>query len=271
MSKGYLLFALDNQEVNYSKLAIACALTIKLTQPDEYNSVSVITNNTGYFDKDLFDHIIPAGFLSGMDARSRAYDHTPYDETVLLDSDMLFLKPMDHYWDIVKDMDLFISTSPQTHRGVPFQFGFYRNVFISNKLPDVYNAWTYFKKSETARQFFELVKLMTDNPREFINVMIPNSRLTSLPTDEAFALALIQLELEDKVTLPNIDFPRITHMKPAVQRWSNQVSDWQEKLRFTVDEQGQVKLGVWGQSELLHYVKKELITDDIIKTLRSAL
>jgi len=271
MSKGYLLFAIDTKDIAYSKLATACALSIKLTQPTEFNSIAVITNNTENVDQDLFDHVIPSGDLIGMDARSRAYDLSPYDKTVLLDSDMLILRPLDHYWDILKDQDLFIASSPQNHRGKQFHYGAYRKLFLDNKLPDVYNAWTYFKKSETASKFFNLVKLITDNPRDFTDATLIGNTLDIIPTDEAFALALIILELEDQAIFPEWDFPRITHMKSQVQGWRSNKSDWNEHLRFSIDNFGQVKLGVWAQTDILHYVKKELITDGIIDRLRGAL
>ena len=268
MTKGYLLFAQDNQEVSYSKLATACALSIKLTQPDGYNSVAVATNNFGYFDRTLFDHIIPTGALSGMDARSRAYDLSPYDETVLLDSDMLLLKPMDYCWDLLASECLFISCAPQNYKGMPFQYGYYRRLFEHNQWPNVYSAFTYFKKSAVASEFFNLVKLLTDNAEVIVDSIMPNSGLDYVPTDEAFAIALSILDIEDQVVHPNWDFPRITHMKPAVQQWNVVPGDWHEKLRFSLDAYGKVKLGVWEQEELLHYVKKELITDSVIQTLR---
>ena len=66
MSRGYLLFALESNNTNYCRLAYACALSIKLTQPEGYNNVSVITNDRGYFGfkKDIFDQVIPGGLLT---------------------------------------------------------------------------------------------------------------------------------------------------------------------------------------------------------------
>lgn len=270
--KGYLLFAIDNSEVEYSTLAYACALTIKLTQPDGYNNVTVITNAKHKFnDKiQIFDNIIEYTETIGMDCRSRAYELSPYQRTVLLDSDMLFLKTMDHYWDQVTNLDLFIASSPQNYKGKSFNYGPYRKVFVDADLPDIYNAWTYFRKSEQAQEFFNLVKLMTDNPDPFIKKFLPSLGLSKIPTDEAFALSLCILGLEDLAVYPEWDFPRITHMKPLVQGWKEYLVDWTEKIRMLVDQQGHVKLGVWQQTELLHYVDKTLVTDDIIKTLELA-
>lgn len=271
MNKGYLIFATGGK--HYARLAYACALSIKLTQPAGFDQVSVVTDIPDSFAeyKKVFDHVILYTGPDGMDARSRACDYTPYAETVLIDADMLFLTPMDHYWDIMSRRDMFISTSPQTYRGQKFKYGYYRRVFEENSWPDIYNAWTYFKRdSEQVQEFFKLVKHITDNPTPYIKMFMPNTLYTTVPTDEAFALALCISDQVDQVTL-NWDFPRITHMKPAVQQWRDSVPDWVEKLRFSFTDPVQVKLGVWHQADLLHYVKKDLITDDIISAMEQQL
>lgn len=251
MSQGYLLFAVDNKETNYNKLAEQCALSIKRTQPEGYNAVAIVTNNVSKVNKSLFDFVIDYSGPAGMDSRSRAYDYTPFDETVLLDSDMLFLRPLDQIWDAMKKQDIYITCSPQNWKGEKFQYGKYREVFEKNFWPDVYNAWTYFKKSHTAKEFFDLVKIITDNPTPFINEFLPNTLYETMPTDEAFALALSILD----INLPVWDFPRIVHMKPQT---SDQFMDWTEKMRFSFNELGQVKVGVHQQAELFHYIKKDI-------------
>lgn len=266
--RGYLLFAINTSKVDYVKLAYACALTIKLTQPEGYNSIALVTEQD--VTNPIFDHVIKYTGPTGMDARSRAYDYSPFDETVLLDSDMLFLKPMDHYWKLMANKDLFISTSPQTYNGKQFTYGYYRKVFERDQLPDVYNAWTYFKKSELAQDFFDTVKLLTDNAQEAIHYYLRGSQLETLPTDEAFAVALRIVDAVDTATEHRWDFPRITHMKPMVQGWNEYIVDWADKLRFHMHDSGQVKLGVHQQVELLHYVEKDLITDSVITALENA-
>jgi hypothetical protein len=268
MTRGYLLFALDTDSVDYTRLAYACALSIKLTQPSGYNSVALVTNSS--VNSPVFDHVVNYTGPTGMDARSRAYEYTPFDQTVLLDADMLFLKDMSHYWDLVADRDLFITTSPQTYKGDQFKYGYYRKIFDDNLLPDVYSAWTYFKKSSIAKEFFDTVVLLTENSEYFINLCLSDSGLDSLPTDEAFAIALGMLDLVDKAVEPRWDFPRITHMKPMVQGWNEYIIDWLDKIRLHIDKDIQINLGVYSQIELLHYVDKGIITDSVIDTLEQA-
>jgi len=268
MSNGYLLFAIDTDATDYTRLAYACALSIKITQP-KLNSISIVTNNLEKFKNklDIFDHVIEYTGPLGMDCRSRAYELTPYEETVLLDSDMLFLNNMEVYWDYIKDRDLFITTTPQNYKREVFKYGPYRKFFEKYQLTDVYNAWTYFKKSPVADEFFNLVKDVTDNPKEFMNSFFTGEDFKSFPTDEAFALAIQILDLEELVTESLWDFPRITHMKPMVQGWQDYTMNWTDKIRFSLDSDAKVKLGMFQQTDLLHYVDKSIITDSIIKTL----
>jgi hypothetical protein len=268
--RGYLLFALDTDSIDYTRLAYACALSIKITQPDEYNKVAIVTNNPAKVIElyPIFDNVITYNGPLGMDARSRALDYAVYDETVLLDSDMLFLKDMSHYWDMVKDRDIAVASSAKTFEGKKIKFGYYRKVFEDNKLPDVYNAWTYFKKDAAiSKEFFDTVKLVTNNPQYFLKDLISAEHMTSIPTDEAFALAVSMLDIVDLAV--SHDTPSITHMKGMVQGWSDHVIDWTDRLRFSMDITGQVSLGVWKQHELLHYVNKDIIHESTIKTLEA--
>lgn len=273
MSRGYLLFAINSKDVDYVRLAYACALSIKNTQPAGYNSVSLVTHNAEAVRQQysIFDHVIEYNGPTGMDVRSRGYDFTPYDETILLDSDQLFLNPLDHWWDAVKDRDIFIATCPKTYRRKSFKYGYYRKVFKDLELPDVYSAWTYFKKdSEITKDFFEIVKLITDNPEYFKKTIFKTLPIPNIPTDEAFALAVKMLDLEGIATDTSWGFPSITHMKAVVQGWNSRETEWVDKVRLSVDQAGKVKIGVWQQTDLLHYVNKTVITDEVIKILEKA-
>src|SRR5210317_274811 len=108
MSKGYLLIAHNNQSNDYIKQAIYCAQRIKMFCNDA--SVSIITSNSGYLKKllgaDVFEHVIDSrvnnsnNYKLSFDGalfnktvkwnnagRDLAYDLSPYDETILLDTD----------------------------------------------------------------------------------------------------------------------------------------------------------------------------------------
>jgi hypothetical protein len=270
MSRGYLLFAVNSDSTDYVKLAYACALSIKLTQPEGYNNVSIVAKNINDISikHNIFDHMIEYQGPEGMDVRSRGYDFTPYDETVLLDSDLLFLNKVDHYWEAVKDMEMLIATCPRNYRHQRFKYGYYRKVFSNHQLDDVYSAWTYFKKTSNVKEFFDTVKLLTDNAGFTVKNLLPKAIMTTVPTDEAFALALKITDID--AIRPEWPFPSITHMKGHVQGWHTPIENWTDKIRMTIDSGAKVKIGVWQQKDILHYVTKSLITDAVIKTLETA-
>jgi hypothetical protein len=268
--RGYLLFAINSSATDYVKLAYSCALSIKLTQPPGYNNVSIVVSDPDQVPDrfKIFDHVIAYQGSRGMDVRSRGYDFSPYEETILLDSDLLFLNPVDHYWTSAESMELLIATRADSYRQQQIHYGPYRKIFEANKLNDVYSAWTYFKKTPAVKEFFDIVKLLTDNS-EFTNKQfLKDNGLKNIPTDEAFALAIELADID--AVRPEWGFPRITHMKGLVQQWSKPTNDWHDRVRMSVDEAGQIKIGVWQQTDILHYVTKDLISDNIINLLEAA-
>jgi hypothetical protein len=268
--RGYLLFAVNSETTDYVKLAYACALSIKLTQPQGYNNVSIVVSAPEQVNDrfKIFDHVITYQGPGEMDVRSRGYDFSPYDETVLLDSDLLFLNPVDHYWTAAESMELLIATRADSYRQQQIHYGHYRKIFEANKLDDVYSAWTYFKKTADVKEFFNVVKLLTDNS-SFANKLIQrDNKLENLPTDEAFAMAIEITDID--AVRPEWGFPRITHMKGMVQQWTKSSDNWHNHVRMIVDDAGQIKIGVWQQTDILHYVTKDLISDNIINLLEAA-
>jgi hypothetical protein len=198
-----------------------------------------------------------------MDSRSRIHDITPYEHTVFLDSDMLILDAID--WDTLSSYYLYVaSTAVDFRNNLIVGYGPYRKVFEQYQLPNLYNAFTYFKKSDPrAIEFFNLVKIITDNPRAFISKFLPGSILLTMPTDEAFAIAAKILDIDEDITS---DLIKVTHMKPALQGWSSG-EDWTSHVRLDITNQAVTRIGVWPQHGLLHYVDKQAIDDTMLLTL----
>lgn len=108
MTVGALIFAHNNTSIDYTRLAVFCGKRVNkyLDLP-----VSIVTDNVSWLENNYpnhpFEHIIPIdiensqtklfydGTLSSKKlewkngTRYRAYDLTPYDTTLVLDSDMI--------------------------------------------------------------------------------------------------------------------------------------------------------------------------------------
>jgi hypothetical protein len=270
---GYFMVANSTASVDYLRLAYVTALTIKLTQPEEFNQVAVATltpervNNFAH--PWVFDRVINFDQRSrGMDARARAYEFTPFKETVFLDSDLLFLNPVDHWWDHMRKHDLYVATRPMTFRNTTATSKQYRKVFVDNNLPDFYSGWLYFKESRETSKFFHVLQALTDYP-ELWKKQLVNCNYLTLPTDEACALTAKMLDIVEDMSDPKLPFPRFTHMKPACQGLGTVIKDWSERVLFLYDNDLNVKIGPYAQTDVLHYTIKNLITDKFIELLEN--
>ena len=106
MSKGFLVLAQNSNNIDYVRQAYALALSIKLSQTT-VSDISIITNDPVPEDyKSVFDQIIPIPWIDSstqsrfkVENRWKVYHCSPYEETIVLDSDMLVLEDLTSYWE----------------------------------------------------------------------------------------------------------------------------------------------------------------------------
>lgn len=267
LDRGYFMIANSTQDTNYLRLAYICALTIKLTQPEGYNSVAISTRTpdvvSNYRLPWVFDSIVEFEGPKGMAARSRAYELTPYKETVFLDSDLLFLNDVSHWWPHMSKHDMYIATRPMMFRGGTMTDKSYRKVFVESGLPDFYSGFFYFKESRETTKFFRVVEALTEHP-ELWKDKLTGYRFDTIPTDEACALTAKMLDIVEDMSNTKLPFPRFTHMKTYSQGLGGQI-DWTESIPFYYNNDLNIKIGPYAQTDILHYTKKNLITDNFIK------
>ena len=162
MNFGYLIVVAKHDEIDYTQLAYALALTIKNTQKPGYDQVAVVTDDPKRISKLnsswVFDHVIEWNRETFWDGRSWMDQLSPFEYTVCLDADMLFMRDYSHWIDyFIKNSELYIANKSYTYRGEIVEDEYYRRAFIRNKLPNFYSFYTFFKKdSEKAKEFFEL-------------------------------------------------------------------------------------------------------------------
>ena len=256
MTQGYLVMA---QGEEYARQAEYLARSISKTQTG-VNKLSVITDCV--VDESLFDQVIkltvdlkPESEWK-IENRVQFYNLTPYEETVILDSDMLFLSDVSHWWKYLTKYELFLTNKVQTYRGdwVPEQNP-YRRAFTTHNLPNVYSAFTYFKKTELTKEFFELVKQIVLNWDQWIVRYTPNYVQKFPSIDLAMSMAVSIMGIEDSVTSAE-SFPTFTHMKGQVQGWKSKTERWYDLIGI-YNTSGGIKLGPYNQTGILHYVKKD--------------
>lgn len=272
MNFGYLIVVAEHNEIDYTQLAYALALTIKNTQKPGYDQVAIVTDNPKRIAKLnsswVFDHVIEWNQETFWDGRSWMDQLSPFEYTVCLDADMLFMRDYSHWIDyFIKNSELYIANKSYTYRGEAVEDEYYRRAFIRNKLPNFYSFYTFFKKdSETAKEFFDLGRYIIKNPAEFSNMFLADYKPKVVGTDEAFALSAKILGIEDDISY-ELEFPRVVHMKPMIQNWPWPAKAWSDHVGFYLNKQGRLKIGNYQQYDIVHYVEKDKITTEVINIL----
>jgi len=281
MSKGYLILAQNTKKDDYVKLAYALALSIKNSQ-GIVNRVALATTSTDIPDKyvDVFDTVVEVPWTDQaqyskwkIENKWKYYHMTPFDETVILDADMLFPSDISHWWDSFTKRDIWITDSPRTFRGEVITSTKYRPAFVSNELPNVYTAFMYFKKSAVAAELFEMVELIFEHWERFFYNYLDETRPKNLSGDVAYALAIKLLGIEDECFGNSENIPSFVHMKSFLQNIDEKylTEDWTKHFPTYFADDGTFKIGNYQQTLPFHYHVKSWLTDDKIATLEKRL
>ena len=272
MNFGYLIVVSESEKSNYAKLAYALALSIKNTQKPGYDRVALVISDKDrikeYSSPWVFDHIIEWNEETHWNGRSHMDELSPFDYTVCLDADMLFMRDYSHWVDyFVENCELYIANRAYTYRGNVVTSDYYRKCFTANELPNLYSFYTFFKKdSKLAREFFELQRAIIKNPVEFSNNFLTAYKPKVVGTDEAFALAVKILDVADEVAYP-LEFPKVVHMKGMVQDWPWPAETVSDHVGFYFNPKAQLKIGNYQQHDIVHYVEKDAVTRETINIL----
>ena len=272
MTFGYLIVVNDKEDSNYARMAYALALSIKNTQREGFDKVALVINNKkkleGFTSTWVFDEIIEWDGAEHWDGRSYMDELTPWDATVCLDADMIFLRDYSHWAEyFIKNSELYIANKSYTYRGDVVIDDYYRKCFTANGLPNLYSFYTFFvKDSDLAKEFFRLQREIIKNPNAFSNNFLTNYKPKIVGTDEAFALSAKILDIVDEIAFP-LDFPRVVHMKGMIQNWPFPSDDCFDHIGFYFNRQGKLKLGNFEQNDIVHYVDKQKITLETINIL----
>jgi hypothetical protein len=154
----------------------------------------------------------------------QVYEASPYDETIKLEADMYIPRNIDHWWEVLSQQDVVVSSLIRNFKQEISDVRMYRRFIDDNNLPDAYNAITYFKKSDTAKHFFEIVKDVFENWNEYKGMLKCNPQEIAT-TDWAYAIACHIIGIE-KTMLPTFTEMSMIHMKQyingtATENWTD--------------------------------------------------
>jgi hypothetical protein len=226
MNKGVLIFAHNSRSVDYARTAIIAGglakkhLKVPVSLVTDKSTVSWMKESNIYSDAtDLFEHIIEIdrpkldnyrilhdGEISDNvpfinSTRSSAYDLTPYDRTLLIDSDFLIMSSqLDAYWDA--DASILIADAMNDVKGDRIGV---LDKWVSETGVHLYWATTVmFSKNEESKIFFQLVDFIKENYNYYSDLYRFSNQ--QYRNDIAFSIATHILNGFEKIkiTLPPI-------------------------------------------------------------------
>ena len=188
MSRGFLIHAYNNKQIDYGSMALCCALLIKKNL--KYNNVTLVTtldtidwlrkSHDKRFISYAFDNIITTSIdrrvyeRNFYDTQYTAYslpyfntnradsfELTPYDETVLIDADFLVLdNSLDYVWD--SDEDILANKSVVDLNHIENLSGFDKR-FNEMSIPLYWATVMYFRKTSRVKSLFDLINFIKNN------------------------------------------------------------------------------------------------------------
>ncbi len=205
MKKGVLLLALKH--AYYGNYAAQLAASIKFTAPDI--PIAILHDDVGIRHltparKALFSHIIKIdeklmycnGRQQTLRAKTYIYDLTPFDTTIFLDADMLWLprKPITELFDSLQAYDFTMANRGATcitqatdrfinwakPKDIIEHYGY-------GMLYNLSSEFIYFRKSKEAEKLFTAAKEAYDTMK--VNCMMFAG---GIPDEMAFTVAMLQ-------------------------------------------------------------------------------
>lgn len=263
MSRGIVVLAQNSDTENYIEQATVLAQSVRLTNPSI--PISIITDDE-VEDKDLFENIIPipwGDMADGQDwkveNRWKVFHASPYKETLVLDTDMIFLENIDHWWNFFENYDLYFTSNVKTYRQEVVKSDYYRKTFTLNDLPNIYTGMYYFKRCEFAHNFFAYLEMVMRNWDQFYDIFLQEERPQHLSVDVCAAITCKLLDCTRNVTNSKTVSPAFTHMKAHVQGWKTPRNKWLDYINPYLDNQCCLKIGNHLQHGLFHYTEKDFL------------
>lgn len=276
--KGFLTFAQNNSTTDYLSLAYCQALSIKCTQHHATSFAVIVDQPTKALitdkHREVFDYVVD------LDEDASANDEwklknewqawwlTPFKETIKIESDILLVDSIDHWWAGMQEREVGLTNKIRDVEGNVSDCRSYRVLFDDNHLPDTYSGLMYFRYGAKSRMFFIYAKHVYEHWKYFKDKLLVNCRDEEPTTDVVFAIAAKMLGEEECIN-PALPYPSFTHMKGAINGWGIS-TDWTEKIYAQLDQALHLTVGFTRQQYPFHYQQKKFITPTIIKTYEEA-
>lgn len=262
MNNGFLIYA---SGIDYIKQAYLCGLSIKKLNNFPISLVTTDNNHitekiSNFFDKIIF---VPPDLNQRyhINNRSSLYFLSPYENTIVFDSDTIILENFDKKWQDLYDLNfIYYPTDAFTYRNEKITSNFYRKVFNNNNLPNVYTGCYFFKKCNESDKFYSLLKIVADNWPEFYKIYLGKDKLNPPSMDILTAITVKMFNVNSNKQKHLFKF---IHMKSKIQNWKISSNSWLDKIPYYINN-NELFVGNYKQCGVFHYVINDFCNDYII-------
>ena len=251
MSRGYLIYAIDEP---YISKATALKKSIE-HHTEDY--VTIISNNFPYEDiTKKFDKQNNNTYISNLLNIWQLYWASNYDETIVLDADMLFLNDYSYWWDYLSKFDLLFPNTIINYKQETIKHEQYDKILTEHGIRPAYEKMFYFKKGQFAQEFFTMLEQILKNYRSISTEIFPNSRPTSLRTSHVFPACIKMLGIEDSVYDKNNVFKyidmKLSCLNAKTLKWDEDLGHWGDITNLYIEN--------FNQYYPIHYRNAEIHT-----------
>jgi len=266
MNNGFLLYANGKQ---YIQQACICAMSLKAVNPK--NSVSIVTNDQISEEYvNLFYKIIEVPWHDFDDSRYqilnrwKLYHASPYENTIVFDTDVIVLNDISEWWNFFNNYDLYFLSKVFTYRNIEITDLTYRKAFVANNLPNLYSGLHFFKKNDNSKMFFKWVELVSQNWELFYGQYCKEYYPKTPSMDIIFSIVAKILNLETKITNSKINFLHFVHIKSKLQDWIYGRDSWQDKVGVYFTQDLKLFIANYLQTGVFHYTEDTFISSNNI-------
>lgn len=211
MTRGAVIFAYNNEHIDYLSMAVYAASRVKRFLKIPVCLITDIQNSnlTEFFDSVIYQPNSVAGrrFYSDLDTsvkwynqnRMSVYDLSPWDETLLIDADYVVNSTdLAKIFATTQDFMCFRTATHVASRDPEWSLNF----FGRSKLPMFWATVIYFKKTSYSKMIFEYMNIIKQNWMHFCYLYSLGASTYRNDFALSIALHVINGHDETKVAIP---------------------------------------------------------------------
>ena len=283
--RGFVTLGINTGEDNI-RYCYALACSIKVCDPDA--SITLIVDkgqlgNVQSFYEHVFDYMIelPYGNSAHKDGFHgmnlwQVYHATPYEETIYVDYDTLFINvDVNDLWAVMSSKNgISVPTDALAYRNFPVPKVWRFEYEIQYKLPRYFYNLMYFdKKDKTAAEWFKMADPILQNWRDVYNNVFPNKKpeyfqknvLGNVITHFVDHTYDIGVKLNNHYDLHTLSHGVFNNPDEAPSSWTDMLNYW-----VTNNKKIQIDNSVIS-SGIIHYSDETFLTDEIVDVFRTNL